>query len=353
LNLRLPSERARIAILSLLGACQQAPAGRPAPSRAPETAAARLSLARSRHDLGTVLQDEPVHAFIPVTNTGTLPLEIGAIDRSRFCSAAIAPKVIAPGAVGQLEVTCRSDLYGPMREPIDIHSSDAKAETRTLELVANVTPLLAFDTQVVDLKMPFGEERSQEVRLVGALIDKARIKLTSSGIESASVIEPLRGPKDEARGFRIRCTGKKVGQHVGNLIVSTGLARPKEIAMPYACKVAGTLEISPTNPYFNLKVSGPKLVSIEVRSSQPGFKVHGARVAEGPFEAALNGQTSEGAFRVQVKVIEERLAEDVRSATGKVIVFSNDRTEPEKEIPLFGFGKANPEKAEGSSPATN
>lgn len=201
-----------------------------------------------------MLQDEPAHAFIPVANTGTIPLEIGAIDRSRFCSATLAPKIIAPGATGQLDVTCRSDLYGPMREPIDIHSNDPRAETTTLELVASVTPLLAFDTQLVDLKMPFGEERAQDVRLVGSLVDEARGKLTSAGIASASAIEPLRGPKGDLRGFRIHCTGKKVGQHVGNLIVSTGLDRPKEIAMPYACKVAGTLEVSSTNPYFNLKV---------------------------------------------------------------------------------------------------
>jgi hypothetical protein len=134
--------------------------------------------------------------------------------------------------------------------------------------------------------------------------------------------------------------------HTGNLIVSTGLARPKEIAMPYACKVAGTLEISPTNPYFNLKLPGPKLVSIEVRSSQPGFAVRGARVLEGPFAASVQGPLSDNAFRIQVRVLEDRVIDDSRGTLGKLMVFSNDRTEPQKEIPLFGFGKLNSAKAE-------
>jgi len=121
--------------------------------------------------------------------------------------------------------------------------------------------------------------------------------------------------------------------------------------MPYVCKVAGTLEISPTNPYFNLKIPGPKVVSVEVRSSQPGFEVRGALVLEGPIAASVEGPLSDNSFRVQVKVLEERVTEENRGILGKVMVLSNDRTEPEKEIPLFGFGKLNAAKGEGTPPA--
>jgi len=89
--------------------------------------------------------------------------------------------------------------------------------------------------------------------------------------------------------------------HAGNLVVATGLAQPKEIAMPYSCKVAGTLEVSPTKPVLHLKISGPKVVSIEVRSTQPGFEVHGARVIEGPFSASVDGRISENAFACRSK----------------------------------------------------
>jgi hypothetical protein len=300
--------------------------------------------------MGPVVQDESVRRVFTVSNAGALPLEISAIDGSRFCSASLEPQTIAPGTSGQLEVTCRSDLYGPMREFILIHSNDPQAERVPVELVATVTPLLAFDASVIDLKMPFGEQRWQEVHLVGTLLDQASIKLKKSSLaEDSSVDLPSRQPGSPAT-LRVRCYGKKAGTHAGNLIVSTGLARPKEIGMPYTCKVAGTLEVSPTNPYFNFKLSGPKLVSIEVRSSQPGFQVYGARVLQGPFAASVEGPVGDNTFHVQVRVLEDRVADQSRAAQGKVLILSNDRTEPEKELPLFGFGKLNAAKGESPAP---
>ena len=301
--------------------------------------------------MGSMAQDEPAHRLVQVSNVGALPLEIGTIEASRFCSASIEPNTIAPGASGQLDVTCRSDLHGPLREYLLVHSDDPTADRVPIELVANVTPLLAFDAPVVNLEMPFGEERSQEVRLVGTLLDRANIKFKKSGLAPDSSVDFRPWQPDSPPVFRIVCHGKKPGMHSGNLIVSTGLARPKEVAMPYACKVAGTLEVSPTNPYFNLKLPGPKLVSIEVRSSQPGFQVRGVRVLEGPFSASIEGPLADKSFRVQVKVVEESVKEENRGTLGKLVIVSNNRTEPEKEIPLFGFGKLNAAKGEAVAPA--
>jgi hypothetical protein len=238
-----------------------------------------------------------------------------------------------------------------LREFLLVHSNDPLSERVPIELVGNVTPLFAFDAQVVNLEMPFGEERSQDVHLVGTLVAKAAARLKNSALAEDSSVTLLPDKAGSTRGFRIRCKGKKAGVHSGNLVVSTGLPSPKDIAMPYVCKVAGTLEISPTNPYFNLKIPGPKVVSVEVRSSQPGFEVRGALVLEGPFAASVEGPLSDNSFRVQVKVLEERVTEENRGILGKVMVLSNDRTEPEKEIPLFGFGKLNAAKGEGTPPA--
>lgn len=301
--------------------------------------------------MGPMVLNEAARRSVVVTNAGALPLEIGTIEASRFCSAGIDPKTIAPGASGQLEVTCRSDLQGPLREFLLVHSNDPLSDRVPIELVAKVTPLLGFDTQVVTLEMPFGEERSQEVHLVGTWLDRAAIRLKASAVAEDSSVDRLSAPTGATRGFRIRCKGKKAGVHSGNLVVSTGLPEPKEIAMPYVCKVPGTLEISPTNPYFNLKIQGPKVVSIEVRSSQPGFEVRGARVLDGPFAASVEGPLPDKSFRVQVKVLEDRVKKETRGSLGKVMVLSNDRTEPEKEIPLFGFGKLNAAKAEETPPA--
>ena len=333
-----------LAVLSLLGACHRGPGNASGPSRA--VGGPRLKLAVGRYEMGPVVQDEFVHRLVPLFNAGTLPLEIGTIEASRFCSASIDTKTVPPGTSGNLEVTCRSDLHGPLREFLQIHTNDPQADMVPVELVANVTPLLAFDAPAVNLTMPFGEERSQDISLVGTLADRTAIRLKRSALAADTSVDVLHGKPGSSPVFRIRCHGRKVGTNAGNLIVSTDRERFREIAMPYACKVTGTLEVSPTNPYFNLKLLGPKVVSIEVRSSQPGFAVRGVRVVEGPFAASVEGPLADNAFHIQVKVLEDRPVDDRRGILGKLMIFSNDRTEPEKEIPLFGLGKLNSAKAE-------
>jgi hypothetical protein len=293
-----------------------------------------------------VLQDATVHRSVAVRNAGSTPLEISGVTPSRFCSATIEPALIAPGSKGDLEVTCRADLAGPLRERLQIESNDPQARTATFELVAQVTPLLAFDVPSVNLSMPFGQQRLQEVRLTGALVSQARPRLSCSPVADTE-IEPLTSPTGKTQGYRIRCRGRKVGMHAGSLIVETGLARPEKIALPYACRISGTLKVSPTNPYLNLKLPGPKVVSVEVKSSQPGFRVVGARVTEGPFAASFE-QTGQSTFVVKVSVLEERVDEEAHGITGKLVISSNDRTEPEKELPLFGFGKLR--RTQGTAP---
>ena len=231
-----------------LGGCSRADQSGAAPA-ASSAAGPRLELERAKYELGPMVQDEAVERSIAVHNAGSTPLEIHGVDRSRFCSGGIHPDTIAPGARAELKVTCRSDLYGPLREALDVRSNDPRGGKLTIELVADVTPLLAFDTALVNLELPFGEERSREVRLVGIRLGEARIQRRDQAVPDVDV-DRLPADAGEAPGYRVRCRGRKPGTNAGNLILATGLDRPREIAIPYTCKVAGTLLVSPTNPYF-------------------------------------------------------------------------------------------------------
>jgi len=44
-------------------------------------------------------------------------------------------------------------------------------------------------------------------------------------------------------------------------------------------------------------------------------------------------------FYVKVVADERQLKDATRAVTGKLLIVSNDRTEPQKEVPLLGFGK--------------
>lgn len=322
--------------MSRLGVVFAATACKPAGDLGPTTGPT-LELT-PKLDLGPMVQYETVRHSVPMANTGSKPLDVLEVLKSRLCSGHAQPTTLGPRARGRLEVRCWSDLYGPLRERLVLRTNEAVGAERNLELVATVTPLLAFDTEHVEMRVGFGQTRSEEVHLVGTKVAAARARLDAPGHAGVS-IEPLSPKGGAPQGYRITCMGQQVGMHAASLIVNTGLERPRRIALPYRCTVTGTLSVSPTNPYFNLRLPGEKSQVIDVRSSQPDFEVQGVRVLDGPFSAVFERSAEPNAFRVTVIVLDERLDREARSATGRLVILSNDRTEPEKELPLFGFGR--------------
>lgn len=335
---------ALLAILSPVWAeaCRQGDKGSAISSARPpvDPNGPRLKIDKARIELRPDLHGDSLREAIAVRNDGTVALVIEGVDPSRFCSGTVEPKTIEPGKSGQFAVTCRADIYDFGVETVVIHSNDPKSSVTTIQVVADVARLLAFDTQFVELKMPFGEERTADVHLVGTLLGKAEIGILGRPVPDVE-IAPLSSKRDAPSSYRIHCKGRKVGMNSGSLIVSTGLDHPKTLALSYSCKVAGTLDISPANPYFNLKISRDKAVTIAVRSSQPDFQIRSVQVTEGPFAARFERSGTSNSYQVDVTVLSDRLNDEARSASGKLLILSNDRTEPEKEMPLFGFGRVN------------
>jgi hypothetical protein len=319
---------------ALTAGCRGCDAGVPSPP-AP---AARLMLQPPRLDLGRLVQDQEARATAVIRNQGSALLQIDAVDASRFCSGRVEPGTIPPGGSATLVVSCRSDLYGPLREGIDIHSNDPQRPKTTVPIVGEVAPLFAFDLPLIALEMPFGEERAQEVHFVGTRIEQARPRLDAAAAPDSEIVA-LPARSGSPAGYRLRCLGRKVGTSAGNIVVVSGLDRPREIAIPYSCKVIGTLQVTPSNPFFNLKLSGSKAVRINVKSTQPDFEVRSVRVLEGPFAARFEHAEEGNSYRVEVTVLSDRIDEEARAVVGRLLIESSDRTEPHKEVPLFGSGR--------------
>lgn len=317
------------AALGCLGAC-----GR---SRLPARSEPRLTLAEPRVELGTFDQDQPVRRSITVTNGGRQALVLDGVAASRLCSGRIATPTLDPGATGRLDIECRADIFGPLRESLVIHSNDPQAPHLPIEIVGTVRPRLAFDTAAVNLTMPFGESRSVDVRVVGALASKARLRLRDPVPESIDV-DPLPASDSQPEGIRIRCKGDKAGNPVGHLIALTGVEQPAEIGVSWACKVVGTLSVSPTTLYFNFSEPGPKVRFVDVTSSQPGFEILSVSIREGPFSASIEPGDSP---RVKVTVVEAGMDPETRGAVGTLVMLSTDRSEPRKEIAITGLGHIN------------
>jgi hypothetical protein len=59
-------------------------------------------------------------------------------------------------------------------------------------------------------------------------------------------------------------------------------------------------------------------------------------VQEGPFEAYLRRDGD--AYVIELSILAAKLPRGMRGANGRLMVVSNDRSEPNKEVPLFALG---------------
>lgn len=225
-------------------------------------------------------------------------------------------------------------------------TAGAQAGCRRRELPAPVpgpAVPLAFAQDVLVLTLNHGRSATARIPIVGAQRARARLSLRATDhpavrahVENDDLV--VSASADATPGGSK--AGLAVGTHVGNVVVETGLAEPATLTLPYSIRVAGTLVVSPTNPYFNLRDPDGRVRTVVVRSTAAdaaSFQVRAAEVTAGPFEAELE-KAGPGTFHVQVRVREANLPDDARGVLGRLLIRSSDATEPVKELPLVAFG---------------
>jgi hypothetical protein len=291
-------------------------------------------------ELGAIGFDEDVRVSITLRNEGTAPLEIGGVERSRFCAAEPLPPRLLSGASTSLAVICRADLAGALRERVVVRTNDPDAAAFPIDVRGNVIPSLAFDVASIDITTAFGQARATEARLVGRRSAAARLAVVGPLPRDISV-EALDGAAGAPQGIRLRCRARIAGTHVGHLVFATALDTPREVGLSWACRVQGTLTVFPDNVSFDLVDGRARPQVVEVRSAQAGFALRPPRVASGPFAARVD-PAHPGRIEVTFTGLPAGADGDVRGVSGTLVVLSNDRSEPRREIPLLGFGRAAP-----------
>ena len=291
-------------------------------------------------DLGVLTQNESVQATVELRNLGASAVRLGTPGLGARCRWQALPDVIAARARASVSVTCQSDLLGPLHEQLTVLDGPQGDGVAALPIVGKVEPVIGFDTSFVDLRPEFGEVQSADVHWVGKRAGQALPKVTSLGgdVVRVSTLTADDGPR---RGFKVSCTGDRVGMHAGSLVVDTGIAEQPPLTLSWGCRVPATLDVEPATPYFNLRVSGDRATTIVVRSSQPGFRVKSVRITEGPFSASVERPNPNGSIPITILVKNHEIPDDARAASGKLLIQSNDAREPRKEVPLFAFGKVN------------
>jgi hypothetical protein len=291
-------------------------------------------------DLGVLNQNQSAQRSVELRILGGSAARLTMSASSTRCRWQGLPEQLAAGASAVLSVTCQSDLMGPLREHLVLMDTDRGRVAATVEIAGTIAPLIAFDTSFLDLRPEFGQARSAEVHLVGAHAHQVHPRVSNTGSDLVTVT-PLDADAGGVPGFRVSCRGSRVGIHAGSLTIETGLAEPPSLTLSWGCRVPATLQVEPSNPYFNLHVSGDRALTITVRSTHHPFTVKSARVTEGPFAATVETQNPDGSIPITIRVKNQEIPDDARSAVGKLIIQSNDPREPSKEVPLFGSGKIN------------
>ena len=290
--------------------------------------------------MGTIAFDDEARAVIALRNEGPAPLVIERVEPSRFCAPGPLPPRLPAGATARAVVICRADLEGPLRERIVVRTNDPDATALSIDVRGTVMPSLAFDVASVDITAAYGQARAAEARLVGRRAAAARLTLAGPVPHDISV-EKLDGAAGAPPGVRLRCRARAAGTQVGHLTFATALDAPPEVGLSWACRVKGTLTVVPDNLSFDLVEGRARAQIVEVRSVQPGFALRQPRIASGPFAARLD-PAHPGRIEVSFTGLPAGDDQEVRGVSGALIVLSNDRSEPHREIPLLGFGCAAP-----------
>jgi hypothetical protein len=299
-----------------------------------------LAITPAMLDLGLLTQNETMHATVELSNAGATAVGLRAPAPTTRCRWDALPHAIAARTTIPLAVACQSDLLGRLEEELTILDSMRSDAVATLRIAGRVEPIIGFDTAFVDLRPEFGRTTSVDVHLVGKQVAQAAPVVASTGGEVVTVAA-LSLETGRTRGFRVSCKGQHVGMHAGSLLVDTGIPAQPQLVLSWGCRVPATLEVEPTNPYFNLHISGDRATTIVVRSRQPGFKVQAAQVIEGPFRADVEKKKPDGSTPITIRVKNSEIPDESRSASGTLLIESNDEREPHKEVPLFGFGRVN------------
>ena len=299
-----------------------------------------LLLAKPSLNLGVLAQNESGRDSVQVTNAGKTALRVTATVKTPICQAAILPERLQPGSIGTLSIACQTDFLGALKEQVELTTDSQNPQRITVPIEGQVLPIVGFKPDFVEFELSFGEHQTKEVSIVGKQANAAHLAIKASGGKvMTAALEP--GKLNHGPKVKLTCKGVEVGMHAGSVIVATGFENPAEVALSWSCKIPGTLTVKPSNPFFNLKVSGDKAVTISVTSTTPDFKVLAAHITQGPFAARVEPVGADGAYRINVTVLNHEIPEDARAAIGTLLIVSNDRTEPRKEVPLSGFGRIN------------
>lgn len=136
-------------------------------------AAPVVSVPKTEHNFGAVLQGENVRHVFVFTNRGDAPLNVEKVSSSCGCTAALSSaKTLAPGESGEIQASFDSTRFrGAVSKTVYLYTNDPVQPMVQLQIKGTVQVELAFEPQLVN----FGAVQPKHtVRSVVTLINQGK-----------------------------------------------------------------------------------------------------------------------------------------------------------------------------------
>ncbi len=285
------------------------------------------------HDFGRVTEGDKISHVFTIRNGGDAPLVVESVKTSCGCTAAvIKDKTVPPGGRTEVRLTVdTTNRTGQQHKTADVLTNDPKTPRARLEIQADVVPQLAFDQPFVRLTGRRGETTRLKAWLVGTLAPTAKPKIddqTGDAEVTAAIVEEVAGDGVK-RGVELTLKNEHVGRGRGVVHVSTGVEARSKLQLRFSFDTTGNI-VAPQQVYLNAARENLRERVFDVRSQEAGFVLREARVVEGPFSTAV--KPTESGYQVTVTA---RAAPPQKGVVrGKLLLVSNDRFEPQKEVRL-------------------
>lgn len=153
-----------------------------------------LQVSVEQHDFGTIDDTQPVKTQIAFVNKGSGALNIVEVHATCGCTVPqLSKKNYAPGESGVIEVSFNPhNKKGAQRQTVTITSNDPVNPRKDVAIMANVTPLVSIEPQVVQFgQVVKGKGAKQTVKVVATIpnFKLAEVTTTDGKILGASMGE--------------------------------------------------------------------------------------------------------------------------------------------------------------------
>lgn len=330
----------------------------PPPAEAPRpvaVGAGAIEFEKLELDFGNVWDHEKPEAVIRFTNTGTQTLKILDIRSTCGCTVPdLEKKEYEPGETGEMNVIFNpTGRSGPQTKVVTVTTDSRRTPTVRINVKSYVESVLTIDPAIANLGRIFkNEEKGVVVHVIGTTPDFKAWPAEEQPSETAPFkVEVVQNSDVEIDGETRRRTslriwvekGTPVDRHSVDLVIRTNDPRRPEFNLRSVVTVVGDLEGRP--PRFALGRLAPgdsfeHTIRIINRVAEE-FKIVKAVPSEelGQIDVSF-APVTEGKHDAYDITIRGVAPSENERILGRLVIHTDMKSEPQMELPVYGFVSA-------------